>query len=273
MKKLSSLFTLLFLSFFTFAQDQISLSSYDKNSIKSTYLNETRDYWVSLPLNYNDSTKYPVIYVLDAEWRFELINKIVFDQGANKIIQPSIVVGIPHIDWEKKRGVDLTFSQSRIEYDGEAVDSTWYNTENSGGALKFYNYLIKELMVNVGNRYSVNEHQTLIGHSYGGYFGGYILSMDHPYDVLHIYDPSIWFSDGEVTKKFTSYKRSNNVKVYLTYQPIPEFHKSKIEEFIKELKKDDNILLDVQFYKNETHNSLFLDSFYRGIKITNKFDE
>lgn len=252
------------------AQDSICIAKSIEHTIYSEYLDEDRSYWVSLPLNYSDSLKYPVIYVFDAEWRFELTKTIAFELGAWNKIKKSIVVGIPHIDWKEKRGIDLTFSQSRIEYDGEEVDSTWYNASNSGGGMKFYNYLTKELIPRINRDYSTTNHETLIGHSYGGYFGGYILSMDHPFEILHIYDPSIWFSDGEVTKLFKKINYHKPTKIHLTYQPEPGFHRKKVEEFIKELTKNSHIELTTEFYNSDTHNSLFLDSFYKGITKTNR---
>ena len=254
----------------TIAQDMICVNEAIEHNIYSEYLNEDRKYWISLPLRYVDSLSYPVIYVFDAEWRFDLIRNIVFDWGANQKIKNSIIVGIPHIDVQEKRGQDLTFSQSRVEYDGEEVDSTWYNDSNSGQGMKFYHYLIHELIPDVNKNYATNHHETLIGHSYGGYFGGYILSLNHPFEVIHIYDPSIWFSNGEVTERLKTSDRQKEVKIHLTYQPIPEFHKNKIEDFITELEKKKHIILTKQFYQNETHNSLFLDSFYQGIRKTNK---
>ena len=70
-----------------------------QHTIVSQHLHETRSYWVHLPLGYQDSLSYPVIYVLDAEWRFEFIRHLVFDWGANRLLPASIIVGIPHIDW------------------------------------------------------------------------------------------------------------------------------------------------------------------------------
>lgn len=253
-----------------FAQDTICVNPTIRHGIESKYLNENREHWISLPLHYSDSLSYPVIYAFDAEWRFDLIKSIAFDLGANKKIQNSIVVGIPHIEVEKKRGQDLTFSQSRIEYDGEEVDSTWYNDSNSGSGMKFYNYLTKELIPDVNKHYSTNNQETLIGHSYGGYFGGYILSLEHPFEIIHIYDPSIWYSNGEVIERFKNADYTQRTKIHLTYQQVPEFHKNKIEEFIKVLEANQYIELTTEFYENDTHNSLFLDSFYKGIMKTNK---
>ncbi|MCX2743722.1 alpha/beta hydrolase-fold protein [Mangrovivirga sp. M17] len=261
---------LISLSVSAFTQDTICVNQVISHQIESEHLSETRDYWVSLPLNYSDSISYPVIYVLDAEWRFDLARNIAFDLGGNNIIQKSIVVGIPHIDWEFKRGIDLTFSQSRIEYDGEIVDSTWYNSSNSGGAMKFYNYFMNELIPDVNNNYSTTDHETLIGHSYGGYFGGYLLSMTHPFEVIHMYDPAIWYSNGEVIERIKNNQIEKDIKVVISYQPKPDFHKSKIEELIELLNNDHKIDLTTFFYEHKTHNSLYLDSFYKGIQVTNE---
>lgn len=264
------LITLLAVTKFTSAQSKVCINESVEHKIHSEYLNEERSYWVSLPFNYSDSTKYPVIYLFDAEWRFDLIKSIAFDLGANKKIQNSIIVGIPHVEVENKRGMNLTFSQSRTEYNGEPVDSTWYNNSNSGGGQKFFNYLTQELIADVNKNYSTNNHETLIGHSYGGYFGGYILSLDHPFEVIHIYDPSIWFSNGEVIERLKATNYNKEVKIHLTYQREPEFHKNKIEEFINELKQHKNVRLTTELYLSDNHNSLFLDSFYQGILKTNK---
>ena len=251
-----------------FAQTDTCTFSFKKHRLKSEHLQQDRNFWVSLPLQYSDTLKYGVMYVFDAEWRFNLIRNVEFDYSANNKIDKHIIVGIPHVDPEYQRGIDLSFSQSRMEYDGEAVDSTWYNDTNSGGGMRFYKYLTQELMPTVDSLYSTNGNNTLIGHSMGGYFAGYILSMNHPFTTLHLYDPSIWYSDGEVIKVIkTGIPKKDSVKVLITYQPVPTFHKEQIERLIRELKERDNISLDYHLYKNETHNSLFLPSFIEGVEL------
>ncbi|MFY0675070.1 MAG: alpha/beta hydrolase [Bacteroidia bacterium] len=264
---------LLIISQNSFGQEAFCPNPCYKHEIKSKYLNENRDIWVSTPLEYNDTLEFEVIYVLDAEWRFDLIRNMAFDLGANKKVNQAIIVGIPHVNWQNKRGVDLTFSQSRVEYDGDMVDSTWYNDTNSGGALNFYNYLTKEVIEFVGNNYKTNGIETLIGHSYGGYFAAYLISTKHPFEKLHIYDPSIWFSDGEVIKRIQTNFNHQDVKVFLTYQPKPKFHSGKIEELVEVLKKTKKVELKVVHYLSETHNSLFLDSFYQGIFYTHGIEK
>ncbi|WP_020529359.1 alpha/beta hydrolase [Flexithrix dorotheae] len=267
-------FGLIFPSISLFAQVDSCVFMFKKHTIKSNSLNESREYWVSLPMHYSDTVQYPVIYLLDAEWRFNLVRNIEFDLAGNKKIKGHIIVGIPHIDWELKRGIDLTFSHSRMEYDGEKVDSTWYNNKNSGGGLAFYEYLNTELIPDVEKNYNTNGENTLIGHSYGGYFGGYILSMNHPFSTIHIYDPSIWFSDGEVIEKIKNgVPKQDKVKIFVSYQPVPEFHSGKIECFIEELKKHQCFELKYRKFEEETHNSLFMPSFLEGIRWTARLEE
>lgn len=248
------------------SQTDSCLHTIKKHSIKSAYLETERAHWVSLPMNYDSAKSYPVLYVLDAEWRFDLIRNIAYDMAGNKKIPGHIVVGLPHIEMEYRRGIDLTFSHSRIEYDGEAVDSTWYNAQNSGGAFLYYQYLVKELVPDIEDQYSCNGQNVLIGHSYGGYFAGYLLSLEHPFSALQIYDPSIWYSNGEVIERIEQARLTKPVHVFVSYQPVPTFHSSKIERFIKVLRRQKQLSVVLKKYRTETHNSLFMYSFLEGME-------
>jgi len=249
-----------------FSQRDTCINPIQKYEIDSQHLNEKREYWVSLPMNYDTSKTYPVIYLFDAEWRFDLIRTISYDMAGNKKIPHHIIVGIPHIDWKRKRGQDLTFSQSRNEYNEEKVDSTVYNNSNSGGGQNFYNYLNNELVTTVDHDYPTNGNNILIGHSYGGYFNSYILSKNHKFKSFQIYDPSIWYSNGEaILESKNNLQDDVSMDVFITYQPIPKFHSDKIEELIETLSDYKNINLDHKVYNDESHNSLFLISFNDGM--------
>ena len=63
------------LSNMSIAQNDICVNKATEHKIYSDHLNENRIYWISLPFKYADSLSYPVIYVLDAEWRFDLVRK------------------------------------------------------------------------------------------------------------------------------------------------------------------------------------------------------
>ena len=59
-------------------------------------------------------------------------------------------------------------------------------------------------------------------------------------------------------------------RVVLQHMSINMMDEDAIEEFIKELEAVKSIEFTKELYEDETHNSLFLDSFYKGIVITNK---
>ena len=258
---------LLTLSYSVIAQIDTCIFGIKKHVFKSTCLNEEREFWISLLMHYDTAKAYPVLYVLDAEWRFDLIRPIAYDMAGNKKIPHHIIVGIPHVDWKFKRGVDLTFSHSRIEYNGEKVDSTVYNKKNSGGGMLFFKYINEELIPEVDKHYASNGVNILVGHSYGGYFASYILPMDHAFSAFQIYDPSIWFSNGETTNRIIQkLTKEYLTNIFIAFQPVPEFHSGKIKEMITVLSGFKNIKLGVISYPGETHNSMFMDSFIDGMK-------
>lgn len=268
-KQLNILF-LLFLTSFVEVAAQVDSCIFEikKHEIQSENLGETREFWVSLPMNYDSSSSYPILYVLDAEWRFDLIRAIAYDLSGNRKMPHHIIVGIPHINWQNQRGIDLTFSHSSNEYDGEAVDSTVFNASNSGGGAAFFSYLEEELIPLVTQAYPSNGKNILVGHSYGGYFGSYILPKQQIFSAFQIYDPSIWFSNGEcITHIEANLSKQLEANIFISYQPIPAFHSTKIEKFIATLANFPKIKLGHKQYKNETHNALFMYSFLDGMKF------
>lgn len=253
------------------AQEEICVTPAIQHELRSNFSDQSRTFWVSLPMNYDRAKSYPVLYVFDAEWRFELVRHIAWDLAGNKKIPHHIVVGIPHVNWETQRGIDLTFSHSVNEYDGTIVEDGYFNKKNTGGGQKFYQYLTKELVKTIDTQYSTNQERILVGHSYGGYFASYILPFDTCFNAYQIYDPSIWYNKGEVLDYLKQHQpalKSSNI--FITYQPNPDFHKKKIEQLIKLLKKRSRQNGEMKFtfkkYSKETHNALFMQSFIDGMK-------
>lgn len=239
-----------------------------KHKIESVHSDVEREYWVSLPMRYDTLKNYPVLYVFDAEWRFNLVRHIAYDMAGNNKIPHHIVIGIPHINWQNQRGKDLTFSQSKNEYDGEDAADNEYNISNSGSGSLYYKYLTEELIPDIDKQYATSNERILIGHSYGGYFGSYILPLDTFFSAYQIYDPSIWYNEGEVIRHLTeNTAQLDSTNIFISLQPVPEYHKSKIYEWIDTLKKKSIFNIDYMEYPDETHNSLYMQSFLDGIEL------
>jgi len=252
------------------AQEKFCPSSGIKHTINSKFGEIDRTFWVSLPMHYDTNKSYPVLYVFDAEWRFDLVRHIAWDMAGNKKIPHHIIVGIPHINWKNQRGIDLTFSYSKNEYDGEIVEDGYFNETNSGNGQLFYQYLTQELIKEVDGHYATNKKRILIGHSYGGYFGGYIIPFDTYFSAYQMYDPSVWYNQGEIITNLIEHKEKlKPASIFISYQKKPIFHKTKIEKLIKQLKKrarkNKGMKLATRKFKKETHNSLFMQSFVDGM--------
>ncbi len=99
---------------------------------------------------------YPVLYVLDAEWRFSTTVSMVEER--NKSI---IIVGVGNTDRQVtgRRAVDYRMP----------------------GARSYYQFLINQVIPYVDANYRVDiENRTLSGHSLGGLFTGLAVLLEDP---------------------------------------------------------------------------------------------
>lgn len=173
---------------------------FEVHKIKSKVLKEKRSIWVGLPANYHKDSSYAVVYVLDAEFRFELTYTLTKELFENQHAIPEvIVVGIPHID-RFHRINDLTFTDSKVDGQGKKDTIGHFNSSITGNGLHFLQFLENEVLPFVNKQYRTNGFNTLTGHSIGGYFCAYILPIQKSFSAFQIYDPSIWYNDGDAIK-------------------------------------------------------------------------
>lgn len=263
MKRL--LIFLVFITSFSHAQSEMILLDVSTHTIYSEQLSEERNYWVSLPADYDSLLTYPVMYVLDAESRFNIVNTIGGELAENGKIPPHIVVGITH----PNRKLDMSFSRTRVNHKGQK-DTTYFNKDNSGNGLKFFKFIEEELIKEVKQNYRTSGFNILIGHSIGGYFCSYILPNQSAFNALQIYDPCIWYSDGEAIKQIEDHlSKDTQCNIFLASSGNlkHEFnnHHKKINTLRKTLKRYPNIHMDYKNYKNENHNSMYMHGFIDGM--------
>lgn len=164
--------------------------------LESKELAEKRILNIYLPEGYNrdDTTKYPVIYLLDgsADEDFIHITGLVQFNSFEWInrVPKSIVVGIATID--RKR--DFTFSTS-IQKDKITYPTT-------GHSDKFITFIEDELQPFIDTKYNTNKIQTIIGQSLGGLLATEIL-LKKPmlFDKYIIVSPSLWWDNGSLLKQ------------------------------------------------------------------------
>jgi len=184
-------------------QAQVSAPSI-KDSIFSKTFNEQKQFWVKLPENYNpeSSEKYPVVYILDGSVQLSTLTTI-YENYWGHYLPHMILVGISN---QTNRTRDLTTSQIKM----------WRRYEmnpDSGGAEKFTQYLIKELIPYIDKTYTTALYRTLIGHSYGGLFTINMLFNHRSYFNNYIaIDPSLDWDNQKLLKQAKEKLISENFK-------------------------------------------------------------
>jgi uncharacterized protein len=168
------------------------------DEIQSKELAEKRVLNIYLPEGYHqdDTTKYPVIYLLDGSADEDFIHIVGLVQFNSfewiKQVPKSIVVGIATVD----RRRDFTFATAIQE------DSKKYPTAGHSG--KFILFIEKELQPFIEKKYRVNNDKTIIGQSLGGLLATEIL-LKKPalFNTYIIISPSLWWNNGSLLNETT----------------------------------------------------------------------
>lgn len=254
------------------AQDNNQIIIGNKDSLYSSILDEQRNIWVHVPEN-SDVKKYPVIYLLDGRAHFYPVIGIVKHLSFNKISPDMIVVAIPNTN----RFRDLTISHL-----GDSANP-------SGGGEKFIQFLEKELIPYIENKYPTSPYRTLIGHSFGGLLVVNTL-IHHPeiFDNYIAIDPSIGWDNQKVLKDAKLKLEQNDFEDKSLYIAIANNFRKEIDtaliqkdtnintfsirsnfQFCKmvDAKKESKLNFEWKYYPNENHGSVPLISEYHGLRF------
>ncbi len=163
------------------------------DEIQSKELGEKRILNIYLPEGYNknDTTKYPVTYLLDGSADEDFIHVVGLFQFNNfswiNRVPKSIVVGIATVD----RRRDFTFPTT-IEKDKARYPTT-------GHSDKFIAFIEKELQPFIEKKYKGNVSKTIIGQSLGGLLATEVL-IKRPalFNKYIIVSPSLWWDNGSL---------------------------------------------------------------------------
>jgi predicted alpha/beta superfamily hydrolase len=181
--------------------------------INSKELSEKRVLNIYLPEGYdqNDSTQYPVIYLLDgsADEDFIHITGLVQFNSFEWVnrVPKSIVVGIATVD----RRRDYT-QPSKVLEEQKAFPT-------SGASAKFIAFIEKELQPFIQKRFRTSPSKTIIGQSLGGLLATEIL-LTKPalFNKYIIVSPSMWWNNAALLQgTFTNWSltRTDSLQVYI----------------------------------------------------------
>jgi predicted alpha/beta superfamily hydrolase len=241
--------------------------------IQSVQLGEKRILNIYLPDGYNknDTTHYPVIYLLDGSADEDFIHVVGLVQFCSfpwvHIIPPTIVVGIANVD--RKR--DFTYP-STIEEDKKLCPT-------SGHSDKFIAFIEKELQPYIDAKYKTNSSKTIIGESLGGIVVTEILfkypSLFNNYIII---SPSLWWDDGSLLKQTPAFPENGfnrKTEVYIAtgkegLGPSKSPHVMEVDANLlaEKLKstKCKNLVVYYDYLPDENHATISHQAVYNAFK-------
>jgi len=189
---------------------EVTLEGTQQRTLYSQKVAQQYQLLINLPMGFDKSNTYPVIFLLDAQWDFPLISAIYGQMYYDGFVPAALIVGITWAgegdDPNVKRVRD--FTPSKMAGDIE-----------SGGAANFLAFIKDELIPFVEQEYSGNEQRVLMGSSLGGLFTLYALFNDPQLFTGYVPTASASGWDNEVVYRFA---KSNDAKLraQLAKQPI-----------------------------------------------------
>jgi predicted alpha/beta superfamily hydrolase len=155
-------------------------------NIRSATLKETRTVYVATPAGYgNVLRRFPVLMLLDADDRDQFsaaVANLRFLAGRAAIPQ-LILVGIVN---GRDRGYDLS---------PVATGSTAKQSPTAGGASKFVDFLLRDVLPVVRAKYRTLPATFLAGHSLAGLLALHAASTRTEFSGIIAMSPSLWWND------------------------------------------------------------------------------
>ncbi|MBC3538158.1 alpha/beta hydrolase [Rufibacter sediminis] len=241
--------------------------------ISSAKLGEKRILNIYLPEGYNpkDTTRYPVVYLLDGSAEEDFIHVVGLYQFNNfpwiDRVPKSIIVGIANVD----RRRDFTYPTT-LE-----PDQKRYPT--SGHSENFMAFLEQELQPYIARKYKTNSSRTLIGQSLAGLFATEVL-LKKPtlFNQYIIISPSIWWDNGSILNQSSpllSEGFSQKTDIYigvgkegLSPGDIPHVMEVDANLLVEKLKtKNRHVTVHFDYLPQEDHATITHQAIFNALRL------
>jgi predicted alpha/beta superfamily hydrolase len=240
-----------------------------------------RDYrlYISFPKNYSakDTVSYPVLYVLDGELVFPIINGTRAILDSQKELEDLIIVSISAADFILRYN-DYTTSVSASTDEKKEKDlNVPKGLFKSGGADKFLVSMKTEIVPFVDKNYKTNSDRGLFGHSFGGLFTAYCLvNSDGYFTRFGISSPALWWDNEKLLNQAVTQFKENKTwdipqtKIFISVGD--KEHSGFVTTMVKyssylEQSDYDNIDLKWQIFEGESHSSMYSANVSKTLSI------
>lgn len=260
----------------TAAAGPLELPDTDVRSLRSKSNGIEYKIYVSVPHDYRASTaRYPVLYLLDADYSFPVARAIVQHLSDRSRLQKLIVIGIAY------GGPDRYRLNRTRDYTPTHTLKGGYGPEYqrvSGGAPKFLAFLRDELIPWVDRGYrTIPGERGLVGHSYGGLFTTWVLlTAPETFSRYIAVSPSLWYDERLMLALVQQQSKLAAGKLKLFCGVGSREHNGELTEsmvvdlqqFVDALRRrNDAPNIRMEVFDDETHDSVFPTALSRGIRF------
>lgn len=142
----------------------------EQHSFKSKIYNATRSFRVALPASTYQDVKYNLLFVLDADYTFDVIASTAIYLQTFDYIPPTAVVAVDYSSPGNRNDVGYNISDNSLDANGKL----------------FYDYVNTELAEEISQTIPASGFNTLIGHSYTASYLNYYISQNNDYIKSYI---------------------------------------------------------------------------------------
>ncbi len=254
---------------------RITLERTELRILHSDIVEQDYELQISLPFNYSkDSTKYPVIFLLDPSVQFLMMRSYTDDRAFNQAIPKVIIVGIGYggegfnkfQNFSVGRSRDYTpIKDTKIEeWNNKYWERMGVKDINviTGGAPLFMEFIRKELFPFIESNYPIDtKDRMLCGYSAGGLFGLYTLFHDpNLFNKYLIGSPWIGYKDGIITEHESNYAKTHGdlkAEVFMSSGELENWtveNMKKMENLLNS-RNYKNLKLNTRIFENESHST------------------
>ncbi len=245
---------------------QVTIPNSEVRTLKSTHTGRTYDIYIRLPDEYaqHETRNYPVLYLLDGQWDFKLLDSIYgglyYDQFIPEIIIVSITYAGENPNYELLRAIDYTPAAGSL-------------MPGTGKADKFLAFLKEELIPLIETNYRTDASQRmLMGSSFGGLFALYTLfAAPELFRGYVAASPAVTFGNRIIFKQeaeFASQHQNLPVKLYVSVGELEPLA-SPVKAFIEVMNEHDyqGLTMETQIIAGERHASNKPEAYNRGLRF------
>jgi uncharacterized protein len=244
----------------------VTILETEVRQLQSSNTGRSYDIYVRLPEEYAPGLdrKYPVLYVLDGQWDFKLLDSIYGGLHYDQFVPAIIIVGITYsgadADYDALRAMDYTPIQDRF-------------VPGSGDAPKFFAFLKEELIPFIEAEYQVDSsRRILMGSSFGGIFTLYAMFKEPELFSGYVSaSPAVEFGETSLFPQEATYASEHQdlpVRLFLSVGELEPLARP-VQEFMKVLSERNypSLEMETRIIEGERHAGNKPEAYNRGLRF------